>query len=68
MELVKQKAKAEMAQLERELMSVISAMENASLSENLAVAVSQVSLPRLCTLLIRFITVRFAVCVLVRSA
>ena len=61
MELVKQKAKAEMAQLERELMSVIQAMEDASLTENLAVAVSQVSLLRLWTLVVRCFAVKFVV-------
>jgi hypothetical protein len=44
-ELVKQKAKEEMAQLEVELMCVIQAMEDASLSDNMAVAVAQVRPP-----------------------
>ena len=42
MHLVKKKAKAEMALLEQELLTVIQAMEEATLSDNVAVALSEV--------------------------
>ena len=42
MHLVKKKAKEEIAQLEQELLSVIQAMEEATLSENVALALSEV--------------------------
>jgi hypothetical protein len=41
MELVKQKAKAEMVQLEQELLGVIRAMEEASLNDNMALVLAQ---------------------------
>jgi|SouAtlMetagenome_1021521.scaffolds.fasta_scaffold160596_2 hypothetical protein len=40
--LVKEKAKAEMEQLEQELLKVIQAMEEATLSDNVALALSEV--------------------------